>query len=154
MSEKLTPDDAQAIIASRANPYALNTALKPVDLATIRERIDPQGKKVKASDLVDKTFTIVECQPFKGTLPGSREIIYYVKGVDENGELFHTTIGGKVTAGWLDTLAELTDEWREAKSMGDDARVAQLEDIGAGRPVTVTMRWKPGGDNPGHYIFE
>ncbi len=154
MPEKLTPEDAQSIIASRANPYALQTSLAPVDLATIRERVDPQGKHLKAEELIDKTFTIVLVQPFQGTLPGSRETIYHVRAVDENGELFHTTIGGKVACEWLDTLNDLTAAWALAKSMGDDARVKQLEEAGAGRPVRVTLRWHVGGAKAGYYEFE
>jgi hypothetical protein len=154
MSQKLTPDDAQSIIAARANPYALNTSLAPVDLATIRERINPQGPKIAAKDLVGQRFTIVEVTPFKGTLPGSREIIYHVKAVDERGELFHTTIGGKVAAQWLDDLNELTAAWTRATEMGDDERAQQLEGLGAGRPVTVKLVWLAQGENPGYYTFE
>jgi hypothetical protein len=154
MSTKVTPDDAQSIIATRANPYALQTSLAPVDLATIRERIDPQGKKIQARDLVDKPFTIVAIHPFQGTLPGSRETIYHVRGVDEAGELFHTTLGGSVVCEWLDTLSDLTAAWAEAKAMADDVRVAELEAAGAGRPVKVTLRWHTGGTKSGYYEFE
>jgi hypothetical protein len=154
MSQKLTPDDAQSIIARASNPYKLNTTLKPVDLATVKEKLDPTGRKVKAADLVDQTFTIVELHPYESTLNKDNPTVYWVKAVDADGELFSTTLGGKQLVEALDSVAALNAEAATAHEMGDDARVAELEELGANRPLTVTLRKVSGGKFGRYYTFE
>jgi hypothetical protein len=154
MSTKLTPDDAQSIIARASNPYKLNTTLKPVDLAAIKEKIDPQGPTIKAKQLIDTTFTIVEMHPWESTLSGKPSTVYWVKAVNAEGELFNTNLsGGKVVAA-LEAIAELNAEAANAAAMGDDARVAELEELGANRPLTITLRYKAGGKFGHYYDFE
>lgn len=154
MPEKLTPEDAQSIIARAANPYKLNTTLKPVDLAAVKERLDPQGRKVKAADLVDQTFTIVELHPYESSLNKEAPTVYWVKAVDAQGELFNTTLGGKQLVEALGNVAALNAEAATAREMGDDARVAELEELGADRPLTVTLRQVKGGKFGRYYTFE
>jgi hypothetical protein len=154
MSTKLTPDDAQSIIARASNPYKLNTTLKPVSLLDIKERLDPTGRKVKAADLIDQTFTIVELHPYESTLNKEAPTVYWVKAVDAGGELFSTTLGGKQLVEALDSIASLNAEAATAREMGDDARVAELEEMGANRPLTVTLRQVKGGKFGRYYTFE
>lgn len=150
----ITPQDAQAIIARASNPGALNTTLAPVDLAQVRERIDPQGEARKAAEMIGRKFTIVEISPYASSFAGGRATVYWVKAVDENGVLFNMTLGGQVVCDALDALASLTAAWFEARQMGDDARVAELDALGAGRPVTVTLVEKHQGKYGRYYDFE
>lgn len=154
MTDKLTPDDAQSIIPRASNPYRLNTTLKPVDLAALREKIDPTGRKVKAADLIDQTFTIVELHPYESTLNKEAPTVYWVKCVDADGALFSTTLGGKQLVEALDSVAALNAEAATAAEMGDDARLAELEELGAHRPLTVTLRMVKGGKFGRYYTFE
>jgi len=154
MASKITPVDAQGIIARSTNPGVLNTTLAPVDLATVREKVAPQGEVRKAADLVGSRFTIVEINPYQSSFSGGRATVYWVKCVDEDGILFNTTLGGQVVCDALDALASLTAAWFEARQMADDARVAQLEEMGAGRPVMVTLIERHQGKFGRYYDFE
>jgi hypothetical protein len=154
MSQKLTPDDAQSIIARASNPYALNTTLKPVDLAVVRETLNPQGRKIKAEDLIDTTFTIVEVHPYESAFEGGQPTVYWCKCVDEAGELFNTTLGGQKLVQALGDVCALNAAAFTAAQMGDDAEVAKLEELGANRPLKVTLRQVHGGKFGRYYDFE
>lgn len=154
MSEKLTPDDAQSIIKRATNPYALNTTLKPVDLAFIRETLNPQGRKVKAEDLIDTKFTIVEVHPYESTFEGGQPTVYWCKCVDDKGELFNTTLGGQKLCQALADVCALNAAAFTAAQMGNDDEVAKLEALGANRPLTITLRQVHGGKFGRYYDFE
>ncbi len=154
MSTKLTPDDAQSIISRSSNPYKLNTTLKPVDLAALKEKIDPQGRKVKARDLIDTTFTIVEMRPVESTLNPEQDHYYWVKAVDGAGELMNFSLSSQRLVEALDDIAALNAELASAREMGDDERVKELEEVGAGRPMTLTLREVKGGKYGRYYTFE
>lgn len=146
-------EQTQALVPARTNPYALDTSLAPVDWAAIRERIDPQGKKVKARELVGQSLLIVAYQPFESTQnPGAT--CYYCRAiVEETGELVNFVAGGQAVVEVLDGFDRLRGTYREALDMGDDERSQELAAIGATAPIRVTMQWVPQGKNNGYYVF-
>jgi len=154
MSNALTPTDAQSIIARADNPYRLDTTLAPVDWKSLKEQFDPEGKKILAQDLIGQTFSIVELHPFASSFEGARETVYYVRAVDADGELFNTVLGGGAVAEILDSFTALNAAHHQAHSMGDEERCAELLELGATRPITVTLGWRKGGKFSGYYVFE
>ena len=154
MSDEITPQEAAQIVMRRENPYRLDTNLAPVDWRQLREQFDPQGDRIPATDLKDRTFTIVEFRPVESSLPGSTGIFYYVRALDDDGVLFNTTLGGQAVVEVLESFDALRAAYQEAKNMGDDERAEELSTLGANRPFTVTLRWKIGGRYEGYYYLD
>ena len=154
MTDQLTPEEAARIVIRRDNPYKLDTSLAPVDWKVLRETFDPQGERIPAPELVDKTFTIIEFRPVESSLPGATGVFYYVKCLDADGVLFNTVLGGQAVVEVLESFDSLRSAFHEAASMGDEDRAQELETLGANRPFTLTLRWSEGGKHQGYYYLD
>jgi hypothetical protein len=103
---------------------------------------------------VGKTFVILEYRPIESAYEGS-EVFYYVKGlIPDSGELFNTSLGGQAVVEVLNAFDALRAAHREAEKFGDTARAAELEALGAIRPIQVTLGFKHQGKYSGYYVFE
>lgn len=154
MTEKQTNAPGTDLVARRTNPYQLDTNLEPVDWSSLREKFDPQGEKVDARDLIGKTFTIVEYRAIDSSYEEA-DVFYHVKGLYvDTGELFNTSLGGQAVVDVLDSFDALRSAYQEAVKNGDDARAADLAELGATKPIQVTLGWMAQGKYSGYYIFE
>lgn len=142
------------LVARRTNPYQLDTNLEPVDWSSLRERFDPQGDKVEAKGLIGQSFTIVEYRAVDSSYEGN-EVFYHVKGLmADTGELFNTSLGGQAVVDVLNSFDALRSAYQEAVRYGDDARAQELAELGATKPIQVTLGWVAQGKYSGYYVFE
>lgn len=145
---------AQAIVNQTPEPGRLSTNREPVNWRTMKDRFDPDGDKVKAQELVDRTFNVTYLKPFDSSFDESKEC-YWVKGVDvETGQLFNTVLGGTVVCEILNGFYELNRQYHEALANGDDATAEALAEMGAGAPIQLTLIRKEGGKYGSYYDFE
>lgn len=141
-------------VVKRDNPFALDTGLKPVPWKEMRERFAPIGEERKAKDLVDTTFTIRSFKPVESSLSTVSDHFYFCICTDEDGALFHTTLGGQAVVDVLDDFDRLRTAYLDALQLGDDERRQELLALGAMSPITVTLRKVSGGRFGGYYTFD
>ena len=154
MTEQQEQYETEAIIARKVDPYALDSTLAPVDWKAMREQFDPQGPSIPAEELVGRSFTILSLKPFKSAYAGKRSEVYWIKAMDQDGTLFNTVLGGVVVCETLDAFAMLNAEYIKALQERDEVRIAELEAVGAGRPIGVTLIKREAGSGVEYYDFE
>jgi len=154
MTDEHDPTIAYALIQRKTNPYALEAQLAPVDWKEMRERFNPQGQEIPAKELIGRTFTILELRPINSSYKEG-DIFFYIKGVlAPDGELFHSSLGGQAVVEILSDFHALNTAWQLAKETNDVERLAELETVGAGRPIVLTLGWKAQGAYSGYYTLE
>src|SRR3989304_30479 len=62
--------------------------------------------------------------------------------------------GGPAVVEILSDFHALNTAWHLAKETNDVERLAELETVGAGRPIVLTLGWKAQGAYSGYYTLE
>lgn len=154
MTSKTDKTEERALTTVRANPYALDTNLAPVDWRAMREKFDPQGAHVEAKDMIGQTFSILMFRPVESSYKEG-DVFYYCKCLKEDtGEIFNTTLGGQAVVEILDAFDRLRTSYQQAVQMGDNDRALELANLGANAPIRVTLGWVSQGKYNGYYVFE
>ena len=130
-------DETPQVIPDEFNYPALvsppiNTALTPVKLAEILQKMGLSGPKIETAALVDHTFTITGGKSFPSSFQAGEHAYFVVARDEATGEVFTTTLGGMAVITILDALVA----------------------AGFDRPLTVTLRWNTGGKYSGYYTIE
>ena len=110
----------------------IQTALPPVTLRDIKEKMGILVNQVPAASLVGQTFTILHGKKFPSTFPTQSDPYYCVVAMQDTGEKVGSVFGGGACVEILDALA-----------------AAQFQN-----PLTVTLIEKQGGKFGRYYVFE
>lgn len=154
MTEEREEYNVYAVLPRQVNPYALNTQLQPVNWREMREKFNPQGPEMPARELVGRTFTILELRPVPSSYQEG-DTFFYVRAVlSDTGAIFHTSLGGQAVVEVLADFHALNTAYLSARETNDTARMAELESVGAGAPITVSLGWKAQGQFSGYYTLE
>lgn len=125
-----------------------------VNWKDIRDRYVPQGMPVSAKDMVDRPFKILRMRPYPSQFPGSRDTVYWIVALTDDGELTNFTVGGVAACDQLDAIHKLNEDFRDAVKRGNIPLATQMAELGAGKPLRVVLKWNEGGQNEGYYTLE
>lgn len=125
-----------------------------VNWAETREVIDPRGTNIKAQDLIDQTFLIKKIKPVHSSLGDGSGHFYFIVGVDQDGQLFNTALGGQAVVEELDQMMWLNYELYQAQNEDNEKEMRRLHDLGAGAPFEITLRQKQGGRFGRYYVLD
>lgn len=109
-----------------------NQEKAPVVLAEYLQKMGLTGPRVAAQELIDHEFTILRAKPFASAFKEGAHAWFVVCRDALTDEVFTTVLGGAAIVEILDALA----------NAGFDA------------PLTVTLKWVPGGKFNGYYTIE
>jgi len=106
--------------------------LKPRKLADVKEQLGEVTQKIKAEQLIDKSFVILSAKAFPSTLKKDSYAYYCECSNPKSGELFATVLGGGA-------VVEMLDKWCASGLM---------------EPLLVTLRKVSGGRYGRYYVLE
>jgi len=118
--------------------------------AEVREEFDPKGENLPAAELVDRPFTIKKIKPVKSAYPNGPDHFYFIVGIDQDGTVFNTAMGGVAVVEELDGWMRANYNWMVAVDANDENEAQFWASQGGGQPITVTLRENEGGEF-GHY---